>query len=72
MKSYEDFIATKTYCTCKKCQESFSFKSDEVKWLERGTYSEKITTCPHCGCINVIEYQEGFGQNPNFDRRYFG
>ena len=67
----EEFSNVKKYHTCKKCKESFIFKSDESWWIEQGTYSEKVTKCPHCGCINVVKYQDGFNQNPNFDRRYF-
>lgn len=59
------------YCRCRKCQEYFVFLPDETRWLEFDTYSEKITNCPYCGCINTIKYQDGFNQNPNLDERYF-
>lgn len=58
-------------CTCKKCDSYFVFKPDETFWIEHSTYSEKVTKCPDCGCINVIRYQDGFNQNPNFDNRYY-
>ena len=67
----EDYITTKNYCRCRKCQEFFSFKSDEARWIERSMYSEKIATCSHCGCVNVVKYQDGFNQNPNWDKRYY-
>ena len=56
---------------CKKCHDYFNFKPDEVRWIEFGSYSEKTITCPHCGCVNVIKYVDGFNQNPNFDERYY-
>ena len=59
------------YCYCKKCDESYVFMPDEVEWFEHGTYSEKTTKCPWCGCVNVVKYVDGFNQNPNLDKRYF-
>ena len=69
MKTIDD--DSKNYCKCKKCHDYYIFKHDEAKWIEHGTYSEKIATCPYCGCINVVKYQDGFNQNPNLDSRYF-
>lgn len=71
MKINEEEFSRTNNCTCKKCHESFVFKPDECHWIEQGMYSEKVTKCPICGCINVVKYQDGFNQNPNFDRRYF-
>ena len=72
IKMYEDeFSDVKNYCACKKCHESFVFRPDEAHWVEQGMYSEKVTKCPYCGCINVVRYQDGFNQNPNLDSRYF-
>ena len=72
MKIVEDNDSiTKNYCICKKCHEYFVFMPDEAQWIECGMYSEKITKCTHCGCINIIKYQDGFNQNPNFDERYY-
>lgn len=56
---------------CKKCHESFVYESDDIRWIENGMYSEKVVKCKHCGCINVIKYQDGFNQNPNFNTKYF-
>ena len=67
----EEFSRTQNNCLCKKCHESFMFKPDDAHWIEQGMYSEKVVKCPECGCINVVKYQDGFNQNPNFDRRYF-
>ena len=61
----------KNNCTCKKCGLNFVFKSDECKYYEFGTYSDKTVICPECGCINSIKYVEGFNQNRNLDKRYF-
>ena len=77
MKTIEDYELdyfdkqSNNNCECKKCHESFIFKPDEAYWIERGTYSEKVTKCPHCGCINAVKYIDGFNQNPNLDQRYF-
>ena len=68
MKEY-DYENTHVICQCKKC--SLIFKPDDIWWAEHGTYSEKITKCPKCVCINVLKYQDGFNQNPNFDNRYY-
>ena len=65
------FVRSQNNCMCKKCGSFFIFKSDEARWIERGMYSEKIVKCPECECVNVVKYQDGFNQNPNFDRRYY-
>ena len=61
----------KSNCLCKKCDTNFIFKADEAWWIEQGTYSEKVTKCPECGCVNVIKYIDGFNQNPNWNSRYY-
>ena len=74
IEQYEDdYFESKNQnnCTCKRCHEPFVFKPDDIWWIEHGVYSEKVTKCPHCGCINVIKYVNGFNQNPNLDDRYF-
>lgn len=72
IEQYEDeFSRTQNNCTCKKCNLSFIFKPEEAWWIEQCMYSEKVAKCPDCGCINVVKYQDGFNQNPNFDRRYY-
>lgn len=58
--------------TCCKCGKSFSYMPENARWMEYGTYSQKVVDCPHCGCVNVVKYQDGFNQNPNLDERYFG
>ena len=58
-------------CTCKRCKTNFVYKADDTRWIEQGMYSEKVTNCPECGCINVVKYVDGFNQNPNWDKRYF-
>lgn len=68
MNNYDDESAH-TACKCKKC--SLYFQPEKIWWVEQGMYSEKVTKCPHCECINVIKYQDGFNQNPNWDDRYF-
>ncbi len=67
----DEEYTVKNYHRCRKCNEYFNFKPEEIKWIERGTYSEKIATCKYCGCINVVKYQDGFNQNPNLDKRYY-
>lgn len=67
----EQFVKRQNSCECKKCHTHYIFKPDEAKWIEYGTYSVKVATCPDCGCVNVVKYQDGFNQNPNLDRRYF-
>ena len=69
MITSEQYEACSSICTCKKCHSLF--KPDKYEWCEQGMYSEKITKCPECGCINVVKYQDGFNQNPNFDERYY-
>lgn len=64
-------ISIHKHCTCKKCDSLFQLMPDNVWWVEQGMYSEKVTKCPECGCINVVKYQDGFNQNPNLDERYF-
>ena len=59
-------------CVCKRCSTEFVFKKNEVFWKEQGVYSEKLVKCTNCGCINVLKYVNGFNQNPNLDKRYFG
>lgn len=73
-KSIQDVVPEdkKNNCTCKKCRTNFIFKPDECLWIEQGMYSEKVTKCQECGCINVVKYVDGFNQNPNWDKRYFG
>ena len=72
-KSVQDIVPEhkKHNCTCKKCNSNFVFKSDETRWIEHGTYSEKVVDCPECKCVNVVRYADGFNQNPNWDKRYF-
>ena len=72
-KSIQDVVPEdkKNNCTCKKCHTNFIFKPDECSWFEQGMYSEKVTKCPECGCINVVKYVDGFNQNPNWNKRYF-
>ena len=59
------------YYVCRKCHNTFIFKPDEIKWYERGTYSEKTIICKECGCINVIQYKDAYGLNVNNDKRYY-
>lgn len=69
MNTSEQYETSSSLCTCNKCHSLF--KPDKYEWVEHGTYSSKITKCPKCGCVNVVKYQDGFNQNPNFDKRYF-
>ena len=71
MKLEEKIFDKKYEHNCKKCHEFFIYESDDIRWIENGMYSEKVVKCPHCGCINVIKYKDGFNQNPNLNRRYF-
>ena len=61
------------YCACRKCEESYIFTPDEAWWDEKGYgYSTKLTKCPYCGCINVVQYIEDYGFSiMNTDQRYF-
>lgn len=61
----------KNNCTCKKCGLNFVFKSDECKYYEFGTYSDKTVICPECGCINSVRTIDALGLNVNFDQRYY-
>lgn len=56
---------------CIKCKESFIYMPDEIKWVEFGTYSAKITTCPYCGATNVIKYIDAPGLYTDRDKRYY-
>ena len=57
---------------CKKCKTIFSYSPEDVWWDENGTgYSTKLTKCPECGCINIIQYNEDYGLDVNNDRRFF-
>ena len=56
---------------CSKCKEHFVYKPEETKWIEYGTYSSKIVSCPFCGCINVIKNVESKGLYVNDDKRYY-
>lgn len=57
--------------TCIKCKDDFVFTPEDIKWIEHGTYSEKIVTCPYCGCINVVKYVDASGLHVNDDKRYY-
>lgn len=66
-------ISKTNHCKCKKCSTDFYFVPDEDTWWnEEGTYSEKLVKCTNCDCINVVQYVDGYNQNPNLDERYFG
>lgn len=60
------------YKECKKCDVIFTYTSDEVWWDEKGYgYSTKLVKCPYCGCINVIQYNEDYGNDVNNDERFY-
>lgn len=74
MKTVEDKDSrTQSYCTCKKCKESFKFVPDECWCDEHGFgYSTKLVKCKHCGCINVVKHIEDYGfSNMNTDYRLY-
>ena len=56
---------------CTKCKENFIYLPDEVQWREFGTYSAKITTCPYCGSVQIIKYENAFGLDVNNDDKFY-
>ena len=69
----EEFVRRQNQSTCKKCNSSFIFKSDECWWDDHGySYSTKLTRCPHCNSIVVVKNVEDYGFSKlNSDKRYF-
>ena len=56
---------------CKNCGCNFEPDEDKVKWMEWGSYSEKITTCPECDKVVVIKQENAQGLFINFERKYY-
>ncbi|WP_346961396.1 hypothetical protein [Clostridium sp.] len=56
---------------CIKCKEKFIFDDNETKWKECGTYSVKLTKCPHCNTINPLKYVDAPGLHVNSDIKYY-
>ena len=57
--------------TCSKCKENFVYFPDEVKWIDYGTYSVKVCTCPYCGTVQSIKFENASGLNLNNDSKYY-
>lgn len=69
----EQFVRTQNNYVCKKCNESFIYKPEDIWWDDKGFgYSTKLIRCSKCGCINVVEHVEDYGFNKlNTDRRLY-
>lgn len=60
------------YGHCKSCKSDFIFKPDEVWYDDKGLgYSTKLTKCPYCGKIVVLDYIEDCGLDVNKDKRFY-
>lgn len=65
-------VTSKQYIEiCPTCDDYFYYTDEDIKWVEYGTYSSKIITCPFCGCINIIKYVDANGLYVNDDERYY-
>lgn len=56
---------------CKSCGESFVYKDDECEMREFGSYSQKITKCPHCNKYVLVKTFEDRALYVNYDARYY-
>lgn len=57
---------------CEKCSHPNVVYSSMTYWDDKCSgYSRKLYTCPKCGCINVIGYEEDLGLYVNDDDRYY-
>lgn len=57
---------------CQKCSHINAVGSSMTHWDDKCSgYSRKFYTCPKCGCINVIWYEEDLGLYVNYDDRYY-
>lgn len=44
---------------CIQCGEVFDFDKEDTRWDYRGFgYDTRLTQCPSCGQLNIVEYYE--------------
>lgn len=64
IKQYEDSI-------CSQCGE-IKVQPESIYFDEHGYgYSTRITKCPHCGKIIILEYIQDYGLDVNNDERFY-
>ena len=54
-----------------KCEHKFVVKPEDCTFVERSTYSEKVTKCPECGNTVCVEIQEDSWIHVNEDNKYY-
>ena len=57
--------------TCLRCGTNYVWFEKEAWWQDYGTYSVKLTKCPHCQCINSLKHEDASGLYVNTDKRYY-
>ena len=61
--------SSKNNNTCIKCKTDFVYFPNETWWDYSGCTNTKLTTCPNCGCVQAVKYEEQ--PEVNFDIRYY-
>lgn len=56
---------------CKSCGESFVYEESKCEMREFGSYSQKITKCPHCNKYVLVKTFEDKALYVNYDARYY-
>ena len=60
------------YGHCKSCDSTFKYQPEDMWFDNRGFgYSTRLTRCPFCNKIVVLEYMEDYGLDVNNDKRFY-